>query len=337
MSIAMKKQVKHCEEARTAEDTAGEPGLDACRDCAALRRDPVQRLGPLWAWPSWMLCCDDVFDWAEWGCCCDAGAWCGLSWMELSLEQTVTSAGVMSATRCGLSWIEIFFKHTEAFAGDVCCSLSAAAPVAETEGEHLVAAAKSQGSRSMGQAPNFSPLTARKKAKFSIIVKTLSGKTRVFNVKGGDTVAHVLEAVEGSTADCYVLHNGRCLSLNQSLESVGRDGTLRVVGRTRGGATRRPLLQTSRDSGRAKIASKKECGLQRTSAFGVGAPNHPTGDPRKGAPPDYPPTHPPIPRRPDHPPPQKELVAKAPGYTQAQILEVLQMVLTAEDFEKYRL
>ena len=43
-------------------------------------------------------------------------------------------------------------------------------------------------------------------------------------------MAHVLEAVEGSEADCYVLYNG----------SMEKDDTLRVCGRIKGGAARRP-------------------------------------------------------------------------------------------------
>ena len=33
------------------------------------------------------------------------------------------------------------------------------------------------------------------------------------------------------------------------------------------------LLRIFWDSGRVRIATKKECGLQRTSDFGVGSPN----------------------------------------------------------------
>ena len=115
------------------------------------------------------------------------------------------------------------------------------------------------------------------------------------------------------------------------------------------------LLRIFWDSGRVRIATKKECGQQRTSAFGVGAPNPHRLVPREGADtrtewsiakefssgephvsytettqqaaqsagpaPAGPSSHtsPPIPGRPDHPPPQEEPVAKASGYPQAQI------------------
>ena len=42
-------------------------------------------------------------------------ALCGLCWMELSLEHSVTSAGIFPAAWCGLSWIEVLVMH-EAFA-----------------------------------------------------------------------------------------------------------------------------------------------------------------------------------------------------------------------------
>ena len=42
-------------------------------------------------------------------------AWCGLSWMELSLAHSVTSAGIFPAAWCGLSWIEVLVM-LEAFA-----------------------------------------------------------------------------------------------------------------------------------------------------------------------------------------------------------------------------
>ena len=103
---------------------------------------------------------------------------------------------------------------------------AAASPAAETGG-HFPAAAFS---RSEDQAPKCPPLSAKKEEKFQFFVKTVEGKTRVFNSNEGDTVLRLLEAVEGAVEDCYVLCNGKILSLNQSLlKAYGRDCTLRSV------------------------------------------------------------------------------------------------------------
>ena len=202
-------------------------------------------------------------------------------------------------------------------------------------------------------------------------MKTVEGRTKVFYSKEGDTVLCLLEAVEGAVEDCSVLCDGKILSLNQSLCGYGRDTTFRICGRLRGGSTRRPPPPDIPGQWTCENCYQERVWPTKNKCFRRGCPNPPqvvparelvqgpngrlpkisppvnptTRTPKQQVkqrnprdpppPPDYPP--PIIPRRPDHPPPQDENETKVPGYPQAQILEVLQIVLTPEDFEKYRM
>ena len=133
--------------------------------------------------------------------CMTAGAWTLVTLVCSGYVQDLDLAS--SAVWRGLCWMEMSLEHTVASQGFVLRSLSAAASAeAEVEGEYLVAAAQSQASRSKRQVQNFPPLTAKNKGMCSIYVKTWEGKTKVFRVKDGDTVASLLEAVEGATTDC---------------------------------------------------------------------------------------------------------------------------------------
>ena len=163
----------------------------------------------------------------------------GLCWSESSLEHKVTTEsvlpdpGLVDAMKHWMS--ECAFSK---FLGDgICSSRSAAAITVAEAGGHFPAAAFP---RSEARLQNPPPLSAKKEEKFRFFVKTVEGKTKVFNSKEGDTVLSLLEAVEGAVEDSYVLRNGKILSLNQSLKGYGRDSTFRICARIRGGSTRRP-------------------------------------------------------------------------------------------------
>ena len=158
----------------------------------------------------------------------------GLCWSESFLEHKVTTEGVLpdpglvDAMKHWLS--ECAFSK---FLGDcICSSRSAAANTVAEVGGHFPAAAFP---RSEGQASKSPTLSAKKEEKFRFFVKTVEGNTKVFNSKEGDAVLSLLEAVEGAVEDCYVLCNGKILSLGQSLKGYGRDSMFRICARLRGG------------------------------------------------------------------------------------------------------
>ena len=156
-------------------------------------------------------------------------------------------------------------------------------------------------------------------------------------------------------------------------ESMERDGIFRICGRIKGGTTRRTPPPDILGKLTCENCFQERVWPTKNKCFRCGCPKPPQviparelvqgpngrlpkhsppvnptfrpqkqpdrfqRNPRDPPPPDHPPAHLPILRRSDHPPPQDENESKAPGYPQAQILEVLKMVLTAENFEKYRM
>ena len=150
--------------------------------------------------------------------------------VNLSVERWPEFDGVEAERKCaapGLPyWMEVarvflVVSGRESFRSGTVASASSAG---ESDGDFPAAAF----SRSKGQPPKFPSHTAKKD--FSIFVKTLNGKTKVFSVSEGLSVLQVLEVVEGKEAGC-VQYNGKSMGMDDGLGCMRKDDTLRIVGR----------------------------------------------------------------------------------------------------------